>query len=90
MTSAKLPFYYPIALQTFKLIDIQLILQTISVSHETYGIKNIGEGTTTVSQMLRSLRRSSSRGEERDLIGLEEDTIKLATELMQSGEEGGC
>ena len=59
------------------------------MSHETYGIKNIREGTTTASQTLKSLKRSSFCGEERDLIGLEEDTVKLDAKLVQSGEKEG-
>jgi disease resistance protein RPM1 len=61
-------------------------LQDISASRDTYGIQNIGEGTTTASETMRKLRRSSPRSEERDIIGLENDTAKLVEQLIQMGD----
>nr|TKS12582.1 disease resistance family protein [Populus alba] len=59
------------------LMAIRSRLQDISASRETYGIQNVGEGTTAAGETLRKLRRSSPRGEERDIVGLEDDTAKL-------------
>ncbi|KDP22480.1 hypothetical protein JCGZ_26311 [Jatropha curcas] len=70
----------------YKLEEIHKRLDNISASRETFGIRNIGEGTTSTSETLRKLRRSSPRGEERDLVGLEEGTAKLVGRLVQSGD----
>ncbi|KAK1584058.1 hypothetical protein Q3G72_029506 [Acer saccharum] len=47
-------------------------ISDISKSCETYGIKSIGEGTSscTSRERLRQLRRSSPRGVDKDIIGL--------------------
>lgn len=60
-------------------------MKDISASRETYGIQNVGEGTTAGSETLRKLRRSSPRDEERDIIGLKDDTAKLVEQLIQMG-----
>ncbi|KAH8513137.1 hypothetical protein H0E87_006434 [Populus deltoides] len=68
------------------LMAIRSRLQDISASRETYGIQNVGEGTTAAGEILRKLRRSSPRGEERDIVGLEDDTAKLVDHLLQMGD----
>ncbi|KAL3599260.1 hypothetical protein D5086_007178 [Populus alba] len=68
------------------LMAIRSRLQDISASRETYGIQNVGEGTTAAGETLRKLRRSSPRGEERDIVGLEDDTAKLVDQLLQMGD----
>lgn len=68
------------------LMAIRSRLQDISASRETYGIQNVGEGTTAAGETLRKLRRSSPRDEERDIVGLEDDTAKLVDHLLQMGD----
>lgn len=59
----------------------------ISESRDKYGIKNIGEGISTARERLRKQRRSSPRGEEKDIVGLEDDIAKLVSQLVQSEDQ---
>ncbi|KAF8410445.1 hypothetical protein HHK36_002974 [Tetracentron sinense] len=68
--------------------DIEAIksrILDISRRRETYGIKNIGggEGTSSVSERLRNLRRSSPHGDEEHVVGYEEDTKTLVAQLIE-------
>ncbi|EOY22751.1 Nbs-lrr resistance protein [Theobroma cacao] len=67
-----------------ELVAIQGRILDISQSRETYGIKNIGEGISTAREKLRKQRRSSPRGEEKDIVGLDDDIAKLVTQLVQT------
>ncbi|KAI9160697.1 hypothetical protein LWI28_010758 [Acer negundo] len=59
-------------------------ISDISRSCETYGIKSIGEGTSSTSrERLFQLRRSSPRGVDKDVIGMENDTAQLVAELLK-------
>ncbi|KAK0595431.1 hypothetical protein LWI29_006572 [Acer saccharum] len=59
-------------------------ISDISRSCETYGIKSIGEGTSSTSrERLFQLRRSSPRGVDKDVIGMENDTTQLVAELLK-------
>ncbi|KAK3220690.1 hypothetical protein Dsin_014660 [Dipteronia sinensis] len=60
-------------------------ISNISRSCETYGIKRIGEGTSSTSsrERLRQFRRSSPHGVDRDIIGVENDTTQLITQLLK-------
>ncbi|KAL4355544.1 hypothetical protein GQ457_06G036240 [Hibiscus cannabinus] len=70
-----------------ELLYIQERIVNISTSRETYGIRNIGEGISTARERLRKLRRSSPRGEEKDIVGLENDITKLALQLVQTDDQ---
>ncbi|KAK8687702.1 hypothetical protein V6N13_086504 [Hibiscus sabdariffa] len=70
-----------------ELLYIQERIINISTSRETYGIRNIGEGISTARERLRKLRRSSPRGEEKDIVGLDNDITKLATQLVQTDDQ---
>ncbi|KAK9040136.1 hypothetical protein V6N11_015313 [Hibiscus sabdariffa] len=70
-----------------ELLYIQERIVNISTSRETYGIRNIGEGISTARERLRKLRRSSPRGEEKDIVGLENDITKLAAELVRTDDQ---
>ncbi|PON92403.1 NB-ARC domain containing protein [Trema orientale] len=66
------------------LIDTYLLKNSdISVSRQTYGIKNVGEGTNHANEKLLKLRRSSPRGQYKDIIGLEKDVATLVTQLVK-------
>ncbi|KAK2653897.1 hypothetical protein Ddye_013753 [Dipteronia dyeriana] len=60
-------------------------ISNISRSCETYGIKRIGEGTSSTSsrERLRQFRRSSPYGVDKDIIGVENDTTQLMTQLLK-------
>ncbi|XP_022738742.1 putative disease resistance protein At1g50180 [Durio zibethinus] len=70
-----------------ELMAIQGRILDISESREKYGIKNIGEGISTARERLRKQRRSSPRGEEKDIVGLDEDIAKLVTQLVQTEDQ---
>ncbi|KAK3220689.1 hypothetical protein Dsin_014659 [Dipteronia sinensis] len=59
-------------------------ISDISNSCETYGIKSIGEWTGCTSrERLRQLRRSSPRGVDKDIIGMEKDVAQLVAQLLK-------
>ncbi|KAI9162446.1 hypothetical protein LWI28_027441 [Acer negundo] len=60
-------------------------ISNISRSCETYGIIRIGEGTSSTSsrEWLRQFRRSSPLGVDKDIIGVENDTSQLMTQLLK-------
>ncbi|TXG70948.1 hypothetical protein EZV62_005883 [Acer yangbiense] len=60
----------------------QARISDISKSCETYGIKSIGEGTSSTRERLRQLRRSSPRGVDKDIIGMENDVAQLVAQLL--------
>lgn len=62
---------------------IHLRISDISNSRETYGIKNVGEATSHANEMLLKLRQSSPRGQDMDIVGLEEDIDTVVKELVQ-------
>ena len=64
-----------------KIDDIQTILQDISRRREILGIKNIGEGTSTSTQMLQNLRRTTPRAETRVIVGLNEEAENIVEQL---------
>ncbi|OMO94806.1 Disease resistance protein [Corchorus capsularis] len=66
---------------------IQRRILDVSQSREKYGIKNIGEGISTAKERLRKQRRSSPRGEEKDIVGLDDDIAKLVTQLVDSEDQ---
>ncbi|MBA0741032.1 hypothetical protein Gogos_014206 [Gossypium gossypioides] len=70
-----------------ELLHIQGRIVNISASRETYGIRNIGEGISTARERLRKLRRSSPRGEEKDIVGLDEDIDKLVKQLVKTDDQ---
>ncbi|TYH42178.1 hypothetical protein ES332_D11G045800v1 [Gossypium tomentosum] len=70
-----------------ELLQIQGRIVNISASRETYGIRNIGEGISTARERLRKLRRSSPRGEEKDIVGLDEDIDKLVKQLVKTDDQ---
>ncbi|KAE8693993.1 Leucine-rich repeat transmembrane protein kinase [Hibiscus syriacus] len=70
-----------------ELLYIQERIVNISISRETYGIRNIGEGISTARERLRKLRRSSPRGEEKDIVGLDDDIAKLVTQLVRTDDQ---
>ncbi|XP_017973978.1 PREDICTED: putative disease resistance RPP13-like protein 3 isoform X1 [Theobroma cacao] len=70
-----------------ELLSIQRRILNISASRETYGIRNIGEGISTARERLRKLRRSSPRGEEKDIVGLDDDIAKLVTQLVRTEDQ---
>ncbi|XP_015877805.3 probable disease resistance RPP8-like protein 2 [Ziziphus jujuba] len=63
--------------------SIHLRISDISISRETYGIKNVGEATTPANEKLLKLRRTSARGQDMDIIGLEEDIDTVVKQLVQ-------
>lgn len=62
---------------------IHLRISDISTSRETYGIKNVGEGTSHANDKLLKLRRSSPRGQDMDIVGLEEDIATVVEQLLK-------
>ncbi|MBA0861569.1 hypothetical protein Goshw_029119 [Gossypium schwendimanii] len=70
-----------------ELLQIQGRIVNISASRETYGIRNIGEGISTARERLRKLRRSSPRGEEKDIVGLDEAIDKLVKQLVKTDDQ---
>ncbi|XP_034681337.1 putative disease resistance protein At1g50180 [Vitis riparia] len=64
-----------------KIDDIQTNLQNISNTREMLGIKNIGEGTSTSTQMLQNLRRTTPRAEKHVIVGLNEEAEELVKQL---------
>ncbi|XP_048326522.2 probable disease resistance RPP8-like protein 2 isoform X2 [Ziziphus jujuba] len=65
---------------------IQLKISDISTSRGTYGIKNIGEGTSHANETLLKLRRSSPRGQDSDIVGLEEDIVIIVNQLVKDNQ----
>ncbi|CAK9160928.1 unnamed protein product [Ilex paraguariensis] len=61
---------------------IEMRIHNISVSCETYGISNFGQGTSRASEKLQNLRQSSP-GEEKNIVGLDEDTARLVAQLVR-------
>ncbi|RVW93370.1 putative disease resistance protein [Vitis vinifera] len=64
-----------------KIDEIQTNLHDISRRREILGIKNIGVGTSTSSQMLQNLRRTTPRAEKHVIVGLNEEANKLVEQL---------
>ena len=64
-----------------KIDDIQTNLQDISRRRDILGIKNIGEGTSTSTQMLQNLRRTTPRAEKHVIVGLNKEAEKLVKQL---------
>ncbi|KAH7510674.1 hypothetical protein FEM48_ZijujUnG0101000 [Ziziphus jujuba var. spinosa] len=65
---------------------IQLRISDISTSRGTYGIKNIGEGTSHANETLLKLRRSSPRGQDSNIVGLEEDIAIIVNQLVKDNQ----
>ncbi|CDP19049.1 unnamed protein product [Coffea canephora] len=63
--------------------SLQTRLDNIAASREKFGIKNLGEGTSTHGEELQRLRRSSPLSEDKDIVGFEEMTKSLVTELLK-------
>ncbi|WJZ83372.1 hypothetical protein VitviT2T_003061 [Vitis vinifera] len=65
---------------------IQIKIQDISKSRETYGINSIGEAISQAGQRLQKLRYISPLVKEEIIVGLKEDTDKLVEELVKGDE----
>ena len=65
---------------------IQIKIQDISKSRETYGINSIGEATSQAGQRLQKLRYISPLVKEEIIVGLKEDTDKLVEQLVKGDE----
>ena len=66
---------------------LQIKIQDISKSQETYGIKGIGEATSsTASQRLQRLRHASPRVIEEVVVGLKEETENAVMQLVEGDE----
>ncbi|KAJ9704352.1 hypothetical protein PVL29_002762 [Vitis rotundifolia] len=65
---------------------IQIKIQDISKSRETYGINSIGEATSQAGQRLQKLRYISPLVKEEIIVGLEEDTDNLVEQLVEGDE----
>ncbi|CDP20592.1 unnamed protein product [Coffea canephora] len=63
--------------------SLQMRINDIADSREKYGIKNLGEGTSTQGEELQRLRRSSPISEDTDIVGFEKITKSLAKELLK-------
>ncbi|XVE63835.1 hypothetical protein DITRI_Ditri07aG0052800 [Diplodiscus trichospermus] len=66
---------------------IQRRILDVSESRDKYGIKNIGEGISAAMERLRKQRKSSPRGEEKDIVGLDDNIAKLVTQLVQTEDQ---
>nr|XP_027122424.1 putative disease resistance RPP13-like protein 3 isoform X1 [Coffea arabica] len=80
--------YYPWRIVSLNKIgkeieSLQTRLDNIAASREKFGIKNLGEGTSTHGEELQRLRRSSPLSEDKDIVGFEEMTKSLVTELLK-------
>ncbi|CDP16903.1 unnamed protein product [Coffea canephora] len=80
--------YYPLKFVNLYKIgkeikSLRMRLKEIADSREEYGIKNLGEGTTTHGEELQRLRRSSPFNEDKDIVGFEEITKSLVAELLK-------
>lgn len=62
---------------------IRLRISDISTSRITYGIRNVGEGTAHPNEKLLKLRRSSPRGQDMDIVGLEEDITTVVKQVLK-------
>ncbi|XP_027100933.1 probable disease resistance RPP8-like protein 2 [Coffea arabica] len=60
--------------------SLQTRLDDIAASREKFGIKNLGEGTSTHGEELQRIRRSV---EDKDIVGFEEKTKSLVAELLK-------
>ncbi|CDP19464.1 unnamed protein product [Coffea canephora] len=63
--------------------SLQMRINDIADSREKYGIKNLGEGTSTQGEELQRLRRSSPISEDTDIVGFEKITKSLVKELLK-------
>ncbi|XP_027124079.2 disease resistance protein RPP8-like [Coffea arabica] len=80
--------YYPLKIVKLckigkEIESLQMRLNDIAASREKFGIKNLGEGTTTHGEELQWIRRSSPFSEEKDVVGLGEITKSLVAELLK-------
>nr|XP_027124117.1 putative disease resistance protein At1g50180 [Coffea arabica] len=80
--------YYPLKIVNLYKIgkeieSLQIRLNDIADSREKYGIKNLGEGTSTQGEELQRLRRSSPISEDKDIVGFEKITKSLVKELLK-------
>ncbi|CDP20743.1 unnamed protein product [Coffea canephora] len=80
--------YYPLKIVNLYKIgkeieSLQMRLNDIADSREKYGIKNLGEGTSTQGEELQRLRRSSPISEDKDIVGFEKITKSLVKELLK-------
>ncbi|KAB2596506.1 disease resistance protein RPP8-like [Pyrus ussuriensis x Pyrus communis] len=64
------------------LVFLRTRISDISISHEAYGIRSTGEGTSHANEGLLKLRRSTPRGQDKDIVGLEEDIATLVALLV--------
>ncbi|KAH0979126.1 hypothetical protein GBA52_006303 [Prunus armeniaca] len=66
------------------LAAIRTRISDIAISHEAYGIRSIGDGTShaIANEKLLKLRRSTPRGQDKDIVGLEEDIATLVARLV--------
>ncbi|ONI25018.1 hypothetical protein PRUPE_2G274900 [Prunus persica] len=66
------------------LAAIRTRISDIAISHEAYGIRSIGDGTShaIANERLLKLRRTTPRGQDKDIVGLEEDIATLVARLV--------
>ncbi|XP_068330013.1 disease resistance protein RPP8-like [Pyrus communis] len=64
------------------LVFLRTRISDVSISHEAYGIRSTGEGTSHANEGLLKLRRSTPRGQDKDIVGLEEDIATLVARLV--------
>ncbi|CDP17917.1 unnamed protein product [Coffea canephora] len=81
--------YYPWRMVSLNKIgkeieSLQTRLDDIAASREKFGIKNLGEGTSTHGEELQRLRRSSPLSEDKDIVGFEKITKSLVAELLKA------
>lgn len=69
-----------------ELDSLKIRIKDVSTSRETYGIREFRKETSRVNERLRQLRRSSPRGQERDIVGLHKDTDTLV-QLISKGNQ---
>ncbi|XP_027171899.1 putative disease resistance RPP13-like protein 3 [Coffea eugenioides] len=60
--------------------SLQMRLNDMETSRDKYGLKNLGEGTSTHGEELQRIRRSV---EDKDIVGFEEKTKSLVAELLK-------
>ncbi|KAM1471294.1 hypothetical protein FF1_041702 [Malus domestica] len=64
------------------LVFLRTRISDVSISHEAYGIRSTGEGTSHANEGLLKLRRSTPHGQDKDIVGLEEDIASLVARLV--------
>ncbi|XP_071900915.1 putative disease resistance protein At1g50180 [Coffea arabica] len=87
--------YYPWRIVSLNKIgkdieSLQMRLNDIADSREKYGIKNLGERTSTHGEELQRLRRSSPISEDKDIVGFEKMAKSLVAELLKENRNRRC